>query len=87
MDQNRLNELEQVEEPFLRQLERLGWRILRGDKYDPASTLRESFSEVIIESELLAALRQYPAHTARGIECIIISVVLVCKEHVAGDLA
>lgn len=58
MDQNRLNELEQVEEPFLRQLERLGWRILRGDKYDPASTLRESFSEVIIESELLAALRQ-----------------------------
>jgi hypothetical protein len=25
MDKNRLNELEQVEEPFLRQLERLGW--------------------------------------------------------------
>jgi type I restriction enzyme R subunit len=58
MDQYRLNELEQVEEPLLRQLERLGWRILKGDKYDPASTLRESFSEVIIESELLAALRQ-----------------------------
>ncbi|NPV75968.1 MAG: type I restriction endonuclease subunit R [Anaerolineae bacterium] len=58
MDQNRLNELEQVEEPFLRQLERLGWRVLRGDKYDPASTLRESFSEVIIESELRAALKQ-----------------------------
>jgi type I restriction enzyme R subunit len=58
MDQNRLNELEQVEEPLLRQLERLGWRILRGDKYDPASTLRESFSDVIIESELLTALRQ-----------------------------
>jgi type I restriction enzyme R subunit len=58
MDQNRLNELDQVEEPFLRQLEPLGWRVLRGDKYDPASTLRESFSEVIIESELRASLRQ-----------------------------
>lgn len=58
MDQNRLNELEQVEEPFLRQLERLGWRVLRGDKYDPVSTQRETFSEVIIESELRTALRQ-----------------------------
>lgn len=58
MDQNHLNELEQVEEPFLRQLERLGWRVLRGDKYDPASTLRESFAEVIIESELRKALQQ-----------------------------
>jgi hypothetical protein len=52
------NELHQVEEPFLRQLEWLGWRILRGDKYDPASTLRESFHEVIIEQELRAGLRQ-----------------------------
>ncbi len=58
MDSQRLNELEQVEEPFLRQLERLGWRILRGDKYDSASTERESFSEVIIESELRAGLKQ-----------------------------
>jgi type I restriction enzyme R subunit len=53
-----LTELEQVEESFLRQLERLGWRVLRGDKYDPASTLRESFQEVVIESELRAALQQ-----------------------------
>jgi type I restriction enzyme R subunit len=53
-----LTELGQVEESFLRQLERLGWRVLRGDKYDPASTLRESFHEVIIESELHAALKQ-----------------------------
>lgn len=58
MPDPRLTELEQVEEPFLRQLERLGWRVLRGDKYDPASTLRESFHEVIIESELRAALKQ-----------------------------
>ncbi|HEY9151417.1 MAG TPA: HsdR family type I site-specific deoxyribonuclease, partial [Anaerolineales bacterium] len=58
MTDPRLTELEQVEEPFLRQLEGLGWRILRGDKYDPASTERESFHEFIIESELRAALKQ-----------------------------
>lgn len=58
MPDARLSELEQVEEPFLRQLEGLGWRILRGDKYDPASTGRESFHEVIIESELRAGLKQ-----------------------------
>jgi type I site-specific restriction-modification system R (restriction) subunit len=58
MPDPRLTELEQVEEPFLRQLEGLGWRVLRGDKYDPASTERESFHEVIIEAELRAALKQ-----------------------------
>jgi type I restriction enzyme R subunit len=58
MDNQLLNELKQVEEPFLRQLERMGWRVLRGDKFDPSITLREDFSEVIIESELRAALAQ-----------------------------
>lgn len=58
MSESRLSELSQVEEPFLRQLEGLGWRVLRGDKYDPASTERESFHEVIIEGELRAALKQ-----------------------------
>lgn len=58
MSDPRLTELSQVEDPFLRQLEGLGWRILRGDKYDPASTLRESFHEVIIESELRVGLKQ-----------------------------
>ncbi len=58
MDNQRLTELEQVEEPLLHQLEGLGWRILRGDKYDPASTERESFHQVIIESELRATLKQ-----------------------------
>ena len=33
MPDPRLNELEQVEEPFLRQLERLKWNILRGCGY------------------------------------------------------
>lgn len=54
----RLNELQQVEAPFLHQLERLGWRIQCGDKYDPNSTLREGFNEFIIESELRAGLKQ-----------------------------
>lgn len=58
MPDPRLTELSQVEEPFLRQLERLGWRVLHGDKYDPASTERETFHEVIIEGELRAALKQ-----------------------------
>lgn len=58
MSDPRLTELQQVEEPFLRQLEGLGWRILRGDKYDPASTERENFHQVIIEGELRIALRQ-----------------------------
>ncbi len=48
-----------VEEPFLRQLERLGWTILRAEevgKYDPAVTYRASFSEVIIEKQFREAL-------------------------------
>lgn len=56
-----LNEKEYVEEPFLRQLERLGWTILRAGeegKYDPAITMREGFNEVIIEKELKAAIKK-----------------------------
>src|ERR1035438_10757932 len=54
-----LNEKEYVEEPFLRQLERLGWKILwAGDegKGDPAVTFREGFNEVILEKKLRAFL-------------------------------
>jgi len=54
-----LNEKEYVEEPFLRQLERLGWKTLRaGDegKGDPAVTFRGGFNEVIIEKKLREAL-------------------------------
>ncbi|MCX6685053.1 MAG: HsdR family type I site-specific deoxyribonuclease [Methanoregula sp.] len=56
-----LNEKEYVEEPFLRQLERLGWKILRaGDegKGDPAVTFREGFHEVLIEKALQQALKR-----------------------------
>ncbi len=58
MDRIALNELQYVEEPFLRQLERLGWRIVRGDKYDPSVSLREGFNEVIIEKELKEAIKR-----------------------------
>jgi type I restriction enzyme R subunit len=57
--QLQINEKLNVEEPFLRQLKRLGWTILRADepgKYDPAITFRESFGEVIIEKQLREAL-------------------------------
>src|SRR5438128_1206735 len=54
-----LNEKEYVEEPFLRQLERLGWAILRAGeagKGDPVVTFREGFNEVVLEKRLRAAL-------------------------------
>src|SRR5207244_10423831 len=54
-----LNEKEYVEEPFLRQLERLRWKILRAGeegKGDPAVTFREGFNEVILEKKLREAL-------------------------------
>src|ERR1700687_5461658 len=54
-----LNEKEYVEEPFLRQLERLKWKILRAGaagKGDPAVTFREGFNEVILEKNLREAL-------------------------------
>lgn len=57
--QLQINEKMNVEEPFLRQLERLGWKILRAEeagKYDPAVTFRESFGEVILEEQLSEAL-------------------------------
>jgi len=59
MDKIALNEQQYVEEPFLRQLERLEWKVIRAGeqgKYDPAITLREGFNEVIIEKELRASL-------------------------------
>jgi type I restriction enzyme, R subunit len=54
-----LNEKEYVEEPFLRHLERLRWKILRAGedgKGDPIITFRDGFNEVILEKNLRAAL-------------------------------
>ena len=57
--QIQLNEKQYVEEPFLRQLERLGWDILRAGeegKGDPAITFREGFNEVLLTSKLKESL-------------------------------
>ncbi|MCJ7728520.1 MAG: HsdR family type I site-specific deoxyribonuclease [Sedimentisphaerales bacterium] len=54
-----LNEKEYVEEPFLRQLDRLKWKILRAGEEgqgDPKITFREGFNEVIIEKILKESL-------------------------------
>ncbi|MDD2785992.1 MAG: HsdR family type I site-specific deoxyribonuclease [Patescibacteria group bacterium] len=54
-----LNEKEYVEEPLLRQLERLDWSILRAGeegKGDPSVTFRESFGDVVMERKLREAL-------------------------------
>lgn len=58
MDKTALNELQYVEEPFLRHLERLGWKIIRGDKYNPSVPLREGFHEVVIEKEMLESIKR-----------------------------
>lgn len=61
MNRIQLNELQYVEEPFLRQLERLGWTVLRAGeagKGDPSITFREGFNEVIIEKRLRESLQK-----------------------------
>lgn len=65
MTQNRhyIDERTFVEEPFLQQLEGLGWQILRlkspseGVQY-PEESWRDNFSQVIIKSKLAEALKQ-----------------------------
>lgn len=60
MNRIQLNELQYVEEPFLRQLERLGWTALRAGeagKGDPSITFRDGFHEVILEKKLREALK------------------------------
>jgi len=58
MNKIALNELQYVEEPFLKQLEGVGWRVYRGDKYEPAASRREGFNEFIIEKELRLAIKR-----------------------------
>lgn len=57
MNSNELNELKYVEEPFLKQLEGLGWKVTKGDKYDPSVSLRDGFNEVVLESELRKSIK------------------------------
>jgi hypothetical protein len=50
-------ELNDVEQPFVAQLEKLGWTHIAGNFDNPAATLRTSFAEVIQESVLRERLR------------------------------
>ena len=51
-------ELEDVEKPFVSQLEAVGWTHVEGSLDDPAVTGRASFGEVIQEAVLRAQLRE-----------------------------
>lgn len=50
-------ELDDVERPFVTQLQSLGWTALEGSRSDPAATGRATFAEVIQESVLREQLR------------------------------
>jgi len=50
-------ELDDVERPFVAQLQGLGWTHVEGSLDDPAATQRTRFSEVIQESVLRERLR------------------------------
>ena len=55
----RLDEKSNVEEPFLDQLESLGWTIIRLEQVQtPAQSLRRSFDQVVLLPKLEAALRR-----------------------------
>ncbi|ABD13361.1 helicase, type I site-specific restriction-modification system restriction subunit [Frankia casuarinae] len=51
-------EFELVERPLVDQLRGLGWAYLAGTKHAPAASGRASFSEVLLEGRLHAALRR-----------------------------
>lgn len=58
-------ELEDVEKPFVAQLQALGWGYVAGNLDDPAATGRANFAEVIQEAVLREQLRALnPAPTA-----------------------
>ncbi len=55
----KLDEKNHVEEPFLKQLEGLGWTVKRLDmRQTPSDTGRENFTEVVLKPELRASLKK-----------------------------
>jgi type I restriction enzyme, R subunit len=54
----KLDEKNHVEEPFLAQLEELGWEVVRLEtKQNPGEIFRDSFTEVVMLSVLRESLR------------------------------
>jgi len=59
LEQIRLNEKQFVEEPFLEELDKLGWKIVRLDnEQTPKDTGRENFAEVVLIPELRKSLKK-----------------------------
>ena len=56
-----LNEENQVEQPFIEQLQGMGWQHLAGDIDVPDFTERTSFRDVLLQGRLLAALNSIPS--------------------------
>jgi type I restriction enzyme, R subunit len=55
----KLDEKNHVEEPFLKQLEGLGWKVLRLEqKQNPQDSQRENFSDLVILPELRSSLKK-----------------------------
>ncbi|MGM0575150.1 MAG: type I restriction endonuclease subunit R [Myxococcota bacterium] len=48
----------EVEEPFITQLNKMGWRYTTGNLGDPSVTQRETFREVLLRDDLRKALRR-----------------------------
>lgn len=58
MNQYEYNEKQYVEDPFLKQLKRLGWRVIRATREDaPIVTHREEFRQVVLEDEFREAVK------------------------------
>ena len=58
-EQLKLHEKGHVEDPFLDQLEALGWEVIRLEqKQAPAESFRASFDQVVLRPKLEAALRK-----------------------------
>lgn len=58
-EQIRLNEKQFVEDPFLDELDKIGWKIVRLDNQQtPKDTGRESFAEVVLIPELRKSLKK-----------------------------
>src|SRR5439155_4391980 len=58
-DTLRLDEKRHVEEPFLAQLGKLGWTVLRlAQKQEPAESFRQNFGQAVLVPKLEQALRK-----------------------------
>lgn len=79
----RLDEKSHVEEPFLKQLEVLGWSVLRLDNAsEPSASHRETFSEVVLKPELRSALKKInPFLTEEQVDEVVRKITTFDKQN------